>query len=183
MNEIQKSRVDKIAVLHNEIGGYLKMTLGKAIEIGGLLVEQKAELKHGEWLSWVKENLPFSERLARDYMKFHDNRDELKTAKVADMNAARVLLSPKEWDDPEYYWNGPAIWRQYEKTGDPLAVVHAITRMWQLVYDDFCEQDVTAVEKWQRLQEGLRKHAQFCATVMLTLEAKFGALASEAEKE
>ena len=82
MNDLQTSRVDRITELHAEIGGYLKMTLTKAIEIGGLLAEQKAELAHGEWLPWVKENLSFSERVARDYMRFHDRRDELKTATV-----------------------------------------------------------------------------------------------------
>ena len=93
MNAIQKTRIDRITDLHNEIGGYLKMTLDKAIEIGALLSEQKAEIKHGEWLPWVKEKLPFSERLTRDYMRFYERREELKTAKVADLTQARKFLA------------------------------------------------------------------------------------------
>ena len=93
MNKIQKTRIDKITELHNEIGGYLKITLDKAIEIGGLLSGQKAELNHGEWLPWVNDNLPFSERLARDYMRFHERRDEFKSANLADLTAARKALT------------------------------------------------------------------------------------------
>jgi hypothetical protein len=100
MTEIEKSRVEKIAELHREIDSYLKTTLNKAIEIGGLLTEQKTMLGHGQWLPWIKKNLPFSERLARDYMRFHDHRDELKTAKVADLTEARKLLSKSDNDDP-----------------------------------------------------------------------------------
>lgn len=99
MNEPQMKRTDRIAELHREIIGYLKVTVDKAIEIGGLLIEQKAELDHGQWLPWVRENLPFSERLARDYMRFYDRRDELKTANVADLTEARRLLSKPDHDE------------------------------------------------------------------------------------
>lgn len=36
--------------------------------VGRLLIEAKAGLKHGEWLPWLKANVPFSERHARRYM-------------------------------------------------------------------------------------------------------------------
>ena len=91
--EIEKTRIDEIKELHQEIGGYLKMTLDKAIRVGELLLIQKENLKHGEWLPWIKENLPFSERLARDYMRFYDRREELKTANLADLTEARKLLT------------------------------------------------------------------------------------------
>jgi hypothetical protein len=94
MNEVQKNRIDRITVLHAEIGGYLKTTLTKAIEIGGILAELKAETEHGGWIPWINENLPFSPRLASDYMKFHEHRDELKTARLADLAAAREFLAP-----------------------------------------------------------------------------------------
>lgn len=94
MNEIEKSRVAEIVKLHAEIGGYLKMTLDKAIRIGGLLTEQKAECGHGAWLPWLEANLPFSERLARDYMRFWERRDELKSANLADLTDARKYLAP-----------------------------------------------------------------------------------------
>lgn len=99
MKDIEKSRITMIVDLHNEIGGYMKMTIDKAIEIGGLLAEQKAEVNHGQWLPWVKDNLPFSERWARDYMRFYEKRDKLKTAKVADLTEARRLIADSKPSD------------------------------------------------------------------------------------
>ena len=95
MNEIEKSRITEINTLHSEIGGHLKMTLDKAIRIGELLTEQKAGLQHGKWIPWIEENLPFSERSVRDYMRFYDRREELKTARIADLTEARELLIEK----------------------------------------------------------------------------------------
>jgi len=94
MNKIEKTRTARIIALHNEIGGALRTTLEKAIEIGGLLVEQKAELQHGEWSAWIAEHLPFAERTAREYMRFWERRDAIKTAQCADFTDARRLLSP-----------------------------------------------------------------------------------------
>ena len=96
MNEIEKSRVTEIQQLHAEIGGYLKMTLDKAIRIGELLTAQKTECGHGNWIPWIENNLPFSERLVRDYVRFYDRREELKTARVADLSQARRFLNPPQ---------------------------------------------------------------------------------------
>lgn len=98
--ELQKSRVEKITALHTEIGGYLKTTLSKAIEIGGILIEIKTDVQHGGWLPWINENLPFSARLATDYIRFHENRDDLKTARLADLAAAREFLLPEKTPAP-----------------------------------------------------------------------------------
>ena len=94
MNDIEKSRISEIHELHAEIGGYLRMTLDKAIRIGELLTEQKVGMEHGTWLPWLQENVPFSERTARDYLRFYDQREELKTATVADLTMARKHLAP-----------------------------------------------------------------------------------------
>lgn len=77
MNQIQQSTIQERVTLHNEIAGHLKMSLEKAIRIGKLLTEQKTSLKHGEWLSWIKANLPFSDRTARVYVRCFDNKDKL----------------------------------------------------------------------------------------------------------
>ena len=57
---IEKRRIDEIGQLHNEIIGHLKTSLEKAIRIGELLSEQKDSLKHGEFIPWIKDNLPFA---------------------------------------------------------------------------------------------------------------------------
>jgi len=61
------------------------------------LAEQKAGLKHGKWLAWLEENVGFSERTARNYVRVFENRERLKSASVADLNDAYLLLTPTEW--------------------------------------------------------------------------------------
>lgn len=96
LTEIERTRIDQIEALHSEILGAFRMTIDKAIEIGKLLTKQKKALKHGEWLPWVKANLPFSERTTRDYLRFYANRTELKSASIADLREAREYLAPSQ---------------------------------------------------------------------------------------
>jgi hypothetical protein len=87
--------------LHGELAGLARITLEKGIRIGELLAEQKAQLKHGDWLPWVNENLEFSERTARNYLSLFQRREELKSANIADLtDAYRMLAGPAEDDEP-----------------------------------------------------------------------------------
>lgn len=94
MPNIEKSRINEIVDLHNEISGFLKMSLEKAIRIGELLIEQKASLQHGQFGQWLRDNLPFSDRTARNYMGFYNNKNLLKTENVSDLAGAHKLLRP-----------------------------------------------------------------------------------------
>jgi len=93
MADIEKNRANEIVSLHGQIEGLLKQSLGKAIRIGQLLSEQKAALPHGEFIPWIKANLPFTDRTARNYMKLSENRDLLKTENVSDLRSAYALLA------------------------------------------------------------------------------------------
>ena len=92
MNQIQQSTIQEIVTLHQEIAGHLKISLEKAIKIGELLTEQKESLKHGQFTPWIKDNLPFTDRTARNYMRLYHARDKLKTERVSDLNEAYRLL-------------------------------------------------------------------------------------------
>jgi hypothetical protein len=64
-----------------------------AIKAGAGLVEAKALCKHGEWLTWLKEN-NFPERTAQNYMKL-----SLNTKTVSDLGireALDLLSEPRE---------------------------------------------------------------------------------------
>jgi len=103
MTNIEKSRVAEIIKLHNEVYSLLKTSLEKALRIGELLAEQKKSLKHGEWLLWIKANLPFSERAAQRYMGVYYKQELIKSANVSDLNSAyRLLEAPKQADDLLY---------------------------------------------------------------------------------
>jgi len=116
MIEIGQSRISKIVTLHNEVASCLRMSVEKAIRIGELLTAQKDSMQHGEFLPWIKANLPFTDRTARNYMAFYANRNLLKSETVSDLSSAYRLLAgdtqskkpqddrPKRLnpDDPDY---------------------------------------------------------------------------------
>ena len=48
----------------------LKQDAGNAIlAIGDRLIEAKGKLSHGEWLTWLTEQVDFSERTAQNFMR------------------------------------------------------------------------------------------------------------------
>jgi hypothetical protein len=84
---------------HNEAEQALKSGFAHAIAAGELLLEAKATVPHGEWLSWLAENCAVAERTAQLYMKVARGRQQLeaKNASLADLTlegAALQLLGP-----------------------------------------------------------------------------------------
>lgn len=111
------SRIQEITALHNEIGGYLKMTLEKAIQIGELLMEQKDSMEHGEFTAWVNANLPFTDRTARNYMRLYKERDKLKTETVSDLTEGYRLLTapmvlPMTFEEWLMHWHEAACYSE-----------------------------------------------------------------------
>ncbi len=92
MKGIEKSLIAEINKLHGEILKSFSTALEKAIRIGELLTKQKEDLKHGEFTAWVNNNLPFTDRTARNYMRVYGERDRLKTETVSDLSSAYQLL-------------------------------------------------------------------------------------------
>ena len=124
MNQIEKSRIAEILELHAEIGGYVSAAMGKAMRLGELLVEQKANMEHGAWTGWVEEHLPFDIRTAQNYMRVFENRDRLKNESVSFLtNAYRLLeeAKPKQGNADLAWWLGV----QEEFLDDPHLVVLA----------------------------------------------------------
>ena len=77
---LEKTTIDQIVTLHNQIVADLKRSLDSAIQIGQLLAEQKENLNHGEFGPWIKANLPFTDRTA-SYTFAGETREELLTLK------------------------------------------------------------------------------------------------------
>lgn len=94
MEAIAKNTVNEIVNLHTEIEESLRTSLQKAIRIGLLLTEVKADLKHGQFTPWLSENLPFTVRTAQRYMTLFENKDKvLEAGNIA--TAYRMLEEPK----------------------------------------------------------------------------------------
>ena len=58
-----------------------------------LLTEIKGGMKHGQWLPWVEENLPFAEDTAQRYMRVFTRRDQIPHGAVFQLTDAYKLLS------------------------------------------------------------------------------------------
>lgn len=86
--------------LHDCMLASARKTLEDARRIGELLATVKDSLGHGQWLPWVKANLQFKERTARNYISIHARWDDLKSATVADLTGAYRLLAAPD-DEPE----------------------------------------------------------------------------------
>ena len=56
-------------VIAKEINFLLARTKQNFIEIGNLLLEAREQVKHGEWESWLKENVSFSRYTAHKFMQ------------------------------------------------------------------------------------------------------------------
>jgi len=83
----------KIRQLHESVLRHARHALDEAIRIGGLLVKVKDKLEHGQWLPWLKSNVPFHENTARNYMRCFENRALLKSTNVVDLSEAYALIA------------------------------------------------------------------------------------------
>ena len=90
-----------IDVITDEIIFYKAVGGQAIIEIGKRLIEAKAQLKHGEWLPWLREKVEFSESSAQRFMQLA--REYGNPATVRDLGAAKALallaLPPLERED------------------------------------------------------------------------------------
>ncbi|MDY7026702.1 MAG: DUF3102 domain-containing protein [Spirochaetota bacterium] len=84
--QVIESKKTQIIEFHRLIHRSMRDALDYALQAGQLLTEVKDELKHGDFLPWVKANMPFAERTAQRYMKLHEYRD--KCDRVADLQEA-----------------------------------------------------------------------------------------------
>ena len=95
-------RADTIRRLHLEVAAHVTIALGKAMEIGQLLTEQKAAMNHGEWMPWLKGNVPFSSATARNYMQLWERRETLELLNVSNLKTAysvvRHTLPPQHYE-------------------------------------------------------------------------------------
>jgi len=101
------SRADEITLLHGEIEGALRLSVEKAIRVGELLTEQKAELEHGQWLPWLEAEFPFSQHRAQQYMRVARHQQWLPQGKCdpgSDLTigaALNLLAEPEATVRPE----------------------------------------------------------------------------------
>lgn len=89
-----QARID-LAELINAAHAACEASVREAItharDCGALLIEAKAQLKHGQWLPWLRENCVVKERQARAYMRVAENWDRLSGATEGTLTIKRAL--------------------------------------------------------------------------------------------
>jgi hypothetical protein len=91
-------RLKRMIARQERIDSGLKKTMAEVIEQGRDLCEQKAELKHGEWIPWVEENMPIGIDQAGKYMRIFKNQHELNSHSDTNLTidtACQMLATPK----------------------------------------------------------------------------------------
>ncbi len=132
----------RICILHAQVMVAAKKTLDDAIEIGRLLILKKGVLSHGDFLPWIRRELPFSERAARNYLALYKNRELLKSASVADLTSAyRLIANPER--KPEVISVQPDVTIEQGESSpiDPANIVDA--------EDDPPETHESAAQSWR----------------------------------
>jgi hypothetical protein len=86
---------ERLKIEHAAVVGALKTS--RAMACGDILIEAKAQLKHGQWLPWLK-SCAVSERSAQAYMRIARNRENIEAnpQTTADLTIDAALRSLAE---------------------------------------------------------------------------------------
>lgn len=151
--EIGKNKVTLMIELHNEILNSAKTTISKAIELGAMLKEVKKELGHGQFTEWIKNNMPFTDRTARNYMNLSENQKLLESESVSVLNSAYKLL-----------------WQSSESSLRNDNFIDELVLMNQKIINDG---DLNVLNHWIKL---LKELLQDYAGLLLDCETRIGEL-------
>jgi hypothetical protein len=69
--------------------------VAQAIACGMMLLEAKAKVPHGQWLPWLRENIPFGERSAQGYMRLAQRADLDKIKGSSLRDTLKLLATPR----------------------------------------------------------------------------------------
>ena len=77
--------IGRIKETHRELTSAVSKGVEKALQLGALLQEARAQVPHGQWTAWVEHNFEFTIRTAQAYMSLAARlkRDPSKAQRVA----------------------------------------------------------------------------------------------------
>jgi DUF3102 family protein len=81
----------RIRIEHEACRQALKHGLEHAIAAGELLIEAKKQLKHGQWLPWLREHCRTPERTARHYMRLAKHKEQI--GNIADLTVTEAVAA------------------------------------------------------------------------------------------
>jgi hypothetical protein len=156
-----------LSVIADELHAALKRETDEIIDIGGLLTEAKAHMKHGEWLPWLRNEFSMSERSAQRYMKAHEFT---KSATVSDFNLSPTALYLLSADN---YWKGLGVEREVHEEVTAAVLKEAVKKRVGVA-----EAKKIIGETWKAEE---REEAQRCAMESDMEDAEHDAIANGTE--
>lgn len=94
--------VNQANALHAEIAATLRSALDKARELGLILTAIKAAVPPGQWEAWCNDNLTFTNRTARNYMRIAREWPRLEGSGAETVGGAlRMLTAGTKGGEPE----------------------------------------------------------------------------------
>lgn len=94
--QIFKNNADEINSLHEQIQKGFHDAVQRGIRIGGLLLEEKSKLKHGEWIPWIEKKLNFGRKQANKYTQIHLENKLLNDASKRHLEQSSIDAALKE---------------------------------------------------------------------------------------
>ncbi len=85
-----------------EIRFYKAQTVQSVIEIGKRLTEAKGMLEHGQWMTWLEENVQISYRSAKNYIQLAEQFPNLQPVANLPYTKLLALLAVPEEDREEF---------------------------------------------------------------------------------
>jgi hypothetical protein len=83
-NALKKRLINRtLAVIKDELDIALKRETANLIAIGGLLVEARRHLRHGEWYPWLEQNFSLSRHSADRYIRIY--RESRKSLNLSEL--------------------------------------------------------------------------------------------------
>jgi hypothetical protein len=119
----------RIKAEHEASSESARRSLVHAMAAGDLLLEAKQQLKHGQWMPWLKQHCAIPDRTARLYMRLAENRSQIGNA-IANLSiqgAIRLLAEADEYD--RLFWNIHANCKEIEERLFALAAVPSDARL------------------------------------------------------
>src|SRR5207249_2541722 len=90
---LAKATADNLRDRAARLRGLITKSTTDMIAIGNILLEIKAQLDHGQFTTWVENEIPIKIRLAQDYMRFAIGHRKNATIALLPPSTARMLTA------------------------------------------------------------------------------------------
>lgn len=105
----KRIRQPSLEAIAKQLRAVMKREAADIIAIGDLLIEAQAQLEHGEWLPWLKDNFGSSTTTAENYMNAARLAARIPNVANLKLRPTALYLLGRELDDPDGFYDREAV--------------------------------------------------------------------------